>query len=271
MIKIITHNGRAHRDDFLAVCITLATVDNPAMVIRKEWPSEEELNNPETFVLDFGKEYNPAKLNFDHHHIVGGEQCAFTLILEHFGMRDYNAMPWIKYVEVDDHCGPMATGTLLGNGGKNVKEYLFNPLEEYFIDQFSQKAEMMEGDWLYDLMKKIGKLIQTQYLNYQEDKKAIEKCVEIENYLGFVVAKSSTLKRHVWHSNAFYTFCKENKVDIIFGSNDRGAGAFRLTRRAERIDFNKAAGIEGVKFIHQSGFLIAFDGNWKDIISTCIL
>ena len=65
MYKIVAHPGSAHKDDFMAVSVLLATLGN-AEVFRREATSEDmaDLN---TYVVDVGMEHSPERHNFDHH------------------------------------------------------------------------------------------------------------------------------------------------------------------------------------------------------------
>ena len=61
MYKIIVHPGRAHRDDLMAVCALLATLDAPVEVLRRD-PSSEDLADPATYVVDIGMAYDSTTI-----------------------------------------------------------------------------------------------------------------------------------------------------------------------------------------------------------------
>jgi uncharacterized UPF0160 family protein len=64
--KIITHSGKFHADEVMAIAIL--TLDKQNIVIeRKEIVTEQELNDSEIFVLDIGGQYNENLSNYDHH------------------------------------------------------------------------------------------------------------------------------------------------------------------------------------------------------------
>lgn len=68
MKKIITHAGQFHADEVLGVALLLTIyIKDISIVERKFNVSQEELDDPEIFVIDVGKQYDPAKNNFDHH------------------------------------------------------------------------------------------------------------------------------------------------------------------------------------------------------------
>ena len=62
--KIITHPGGAHKDEFLACCVLLAS--DSATILRQE-ATDEELNDPLVVVVDVGHRPEPHPNNFDHH------------------------------------------------------------------------------------------------------------------------------------------------------------------------------------------------------------
>jgi uncharacterized UPF0160 family protein len=64
--KIITHAGKFHADEVLAVAL-LQTYGFNALIERKFEVGEEEFSDSSIFVLDLGRQYNPSLGNFDHH------------------------------------------------------------------------------------------------------------------------------------------------------------------------------------------------------------
>jgi len=258
--QIITHNGKAHLDDFLASAVLAAwVVENGGEpeITRKQWPSSEDLTNPEVWVLDFGKEHNPALKNFDHHQISGGEQCAFTLLLEYLGMRDYDAMPWISFVEKWDNCGPTVAMASLGGGNSAL---IYSPVEDFALKKFSAFEGVIED--LSEIIE-LGKFILGGYKNYISTTEELKK-VTIQKINRFNVADYREIPGDFpLNFPAADKFEKENDVDIVYTINTRGTMPFRMIRKKDHIDFNKAAGLDGVDFIHQNGFLICFSCDYR--------
>ncbi|RYD47768.1 MAG: hypothetical protein EOP83_27525, partial [Verrucomicrobiaceae bacterium] len=62
--RIVTHPGGAHKDELLA-CSLLAAVHG-VEILRRE-PTEADLADPATAVVDVGGQHDPALNNFDHH------------------------------------------------------------------------------------------------------------------------------------------------------------------------------------------------------------
>lgn len=257
MKKIITHNGRAHLDDFLACCFLIAKFPNTP-IFRVDNPTEEELSDPDVWVVDKGRDYNTELKNFDHHQMKGGCVCALSLVLDYFGMRNYDAFPWLKKVETWDHCGPKATFELFGSQGGDPGLF-YSPIEDYLIDIFSKNTEVHLCDSFYDLMSGIGEKIINDWNSF------IEWMDDLNNKVGFFRQGEYTIadcretnqeKRNIAAENLFFN---KKDVDIILNHDLRNEGFLRMVRRNDDIDFNKAKEILGIKFIHQNGFLITFE------------
>jgi len=264
--KAIVHDGYAHLDDFLCACLILS-LSNVDKIQRKTWPTDEELNDPNCIICDFGKIHSEDLLNFDHHQIKGGEQCAFTLLLDYLGMRNYNATPWIKATEIYDHCGPEKLANFLKCPNESIP-FVFSPVEKAMIDIFSGYTEVERTSNLGSIMTSIGDFIvdsYQEYLIYKEEVDEKAKIIKLTN--GLTIADYTSLKVEATHSIPASEFEKKNGVDITLALNTRIDGKYRLTRKNPLIDFNVCKNLDGVKFIHQSGFLILFDCDYMDIIN----
>lgn len=64
--QIVVHKGNHHADDVLA-CNTVHQFYGELPVTRKIKPTEKDLQNPRTLVLDFGQKLQPDLGNIDHH------------------------------------------------------------------------------------------------------------------------------------------------------------------------------------------------------------
>lgn len=69
-----THSGDFHVDELVALALlqTFAFPGRPMEVVRTRNPQKltQAMVDPEVFVVDVGREYNPQALNFDHHQIT---------------------------------------------------------------------------------------------------------------------------------------------------------------------------------------------------------
>lgn len=111
-MKIITHAGKAHLDDFVSCAlaivdaawrymesyeqadrkITLNAAVAEAMqdtIIYRRDPTAEELEDKNVLVLDVGGQYDPRKGNFDHHQLPRwSKDSAMTLFAANIGLPD---------------------------------------------------------------------------------------------------------------------------------------------------------------------------------------
>ena len=259
-MKIVTHNGTPHRDDFLACCYLLAKhPDEENTIERKEKPSQEDLADSNVYVVDFGRKHEPEKLNFDHHQMSGGSVCAFTLLLEHFGERDYHALPWIATVETHDHNGPGAVKELLMSDlpTNHVTDLIQDPCLSALLFIFEAGDEVCPKSSFYKIMQSIGLKIQCDYSEYKvcyEDLVANFEELRVHDYILVDLRK---INQSVFSHTAFNKFFSEHDFDMILNHNSRGGDSFRLKRLFDDIDFNKAK--EYCGFVHQNGFLATFN------------
>ncbi len=162
-MKIVTHNGRFHTDDLLAVSTLLMKFPD-ADVVRSR---DEMVIESADVVVDVGHINDPAKLRFDHHqpggageHHNGIPYASFGLVWKKFGEELCGSSEAMKIVEenivmpVDaiDNGVPIATPIYSGVNSYSVGDYFetFNygleSLEEY--DQAFSKALMLARDFL---------------------------------------------------------------------------------------------------------------------------
>lgn len=130
---IVVHDGRAHADDFLAACVCRHRLGLP--VVRAKF-EPEMLDDPNFWVLDQGRRFDPELHNFDHHHIEE-EKCAFTMVLDHFygpGYRD--SWPALKYVEIFDSYGPKRAAAFAGVPEESM-EITASPIHSAMTSAFS--------------------------------------------------------------------------------------------------------------------------------------
>ena len=65
--KIIVHDGIFHADDVMAVALLHRFVDAIIPVERTRTISQEDIANPEVWIVDVGGQYNKDLNNYDHH------------------------------------------------------------------------------------------------------------------------------------------------------------------------------------------------------------
>ena len=103
--KIITHDGSAHFDEFLALALIIAHYEEKQFEIERREPTEKELKNPDVWVVDIGHRYEPDLKNFDHHQDLS-LGASFVLIAEHLKLGDaFKNAPWWHFKDQIDRRG----------------------------------------------------------------------------------------------------------------------------------------------------------------------
>ena len=127
--KIITHPGGAHKDEFLACAVLLAEHDVP---VSRQDPTDEDLLNPSTAVIDIGHRHQPDLHNFDHHQFARDAKptCSLSLVLDHNGIYEdaLSFCPWLEVAEWFDCRGPKDTSEWLGVDRETIGK-LNSPLD----------------------------------------------------------------------------------------------------------------------------------------------
>ena len=154
MYKIVAHPGSAHKDDFLSVSVLLATLKQ-AEVFRRE-PTKEDLNDPDTYVVDVGLELSSERHNFDHHQ-DRSLPCAFHLVMQHLGHHEAAMLmfAWYPHMSMMDVRGPYRTAEHLGVDS-SVLFASSSPIDGYIISTFASLESLNAQNPLYDLMKSLG-------------------------------------------------------------------------------------------------------------------
>ena len=154
MYKIVTHPGSAHKDDFLAVCVLLATLKD-VEVFRRE-PTAADLDDLDTYVVDVGFECAPERHNFDHHH-NHSLPCAFHLVMQHLGHHE-SAMTmfgWYPHMSMMDVRGPYRTAEHLGVDSR-VLFAAPPPIYGYILSPVGNVDSLRSGDARFLLLKLFG-------------------------------------------------------------------------------------------------------------------
>jgi hypothetical protein len=153
---ILTHPGSAHKDEFLACCVLLATT--PAPILRRE-PTDADLADPAVAVIDVGHRHEPALNNFDHHQLPtdATPTCALSLVLQHLGLyADARAFcEWLEPAEWFDCRGPNETARWLGIE-RGIVFKLYSPIDGTLLRRFAAAKQHLPGEPLWEMMRLIG-------------------------------------------------------------------------------------------------------------------
>jgi len=254
MYKIVAHPGSAHKDDFLSVSVLLATLKQ-AEVFRRE-PTKEDLNDPDTYVVDVGLELSSERHNFDHHQ-DRSLPCAFHLVMQHLGHHDAAMLmfAWYPHMSMMDVRGPYRTAEHLGVDS-SVLFASSSPIDGYIISTFASLESLNVQNPLYDLMKSLGEnmiALIGRKMERLERLKSEAKVIEIKHLKAVAsdIDDSPKLAMELY----LRLLDDENIVMSITPSN-RGEG-WELLRLGDNtiVDFRVIENNPEIRFVHGSGFL----------------
>lgn len=154
--SILTHPGSAHKDEFIAAALLLATA--PVPLVRRE-PTDADLADPATLVLDVGHRHEPALNNFDHHQLPRNAPptCSISLVLQALGLYDdaREFCDWLEAAEWFDCRGPNDTARWLGID-REVVNKLNSPIDGTLLRRFAQSSRLQPGEPLWEVTRWIG-------------------------------------------------------------------------------------------------------------------
>ncbi len=254
MTQIVTHPGSAHKDDFLSICVLLATLDN-AQVFRRE-PTPADLDDVDTYVVDVGLVYEPERHNFDHHH-DHSLPCAFHLVMQHLGHHDaaMTMFEWYPHMSMMDVHGPYRTAEHLGVDS-SVFFATSSPIDGYIISTFGNVSSLCSQDALYKLMKALGKdmiALIDRKMTRLERLKAEARVVAVKHLKAVVsdIDQSPKLAMELYLKHL-----ADERIVMSITPSNRGEG-WELLRIGDNtiVDFRALAQHPDIRFVHGSGFL----------------
>ena len=254
MYKIVSHPGSAHKDDFLSVSVLLATLEH-AEIFRRE-PTEKDLSDPDTYVVDVGLELAPERHNFDHHQ-DRSLPCAFHLVMKHLGHHDAAMLmfAWYPHMSMMDVSGPYRTAEHLGVDS-SVLFASSSPIDGYIISTFASLESLNAQNPLYDLMKSLGEnmiALIGRKMERLERLKSEAKVIEIKHLKAVASDIDNSPKLAL---ELYLRFLDDENIVMSITPSNRGDG-WELLRLGDNtiVDFRVIENNQEILFVHGSGFL----------------
>lgn len=256
---IVTHPGSAHADELWAIaCVLTAHGMSPKeVVVYRREPTEDELEDPEVWVLDVGGRHEPEKHNFDHHQFERGtKECAFSLVAKYLKADGaeltfhdlLHDAPWYKSVIMLDSLGPMALAKELGLQKLPIE--LMSGLESGLITVIDNTSTVEPTVVLAFCVAFARKVEQACTLREALDNiEGKAKLIDIEGIR--VIAYDGDQ-----FGIAAFRDRKYPEIAVSVTRDDRGPG-WSLYRFDDHpsVDFSRIAGEQGVSFAHKGGFI----------------
>lgn len=277
MVKIITHGGDAHRDEFVACCLLLAKFD-PLVTEILRVPHAKfnfAMQVGLDFVVDLGMEFNPAIGRLDHHQLkpaFGESRSAFAMVAEDIlgwdAVTAKSVFPWYQLSSDMDCHGPTQVAASLGTTCDGV-ESLRSPIEAQFLRIFEK-----DPNACIPFMREMGQGWIDYYNNYaaaEESHKGWGHC----EILGLTVLELTGIPRGELHTAVTAKIAKKTGANIIVSLDPTGEGV-QLYRVDDHpaVNFSNLAGQDGILFAHSNGFIAKttnMDVDWLKLLEVSLL
>lgn len=262
---ILTHPGSAHKDEFLACCLLVAV--NEAPISRRE-PTQGDLDDAATAVVDVGGEHDAGRGNFDHHQFPKDHPptCSLSLVLMDLGLyedaRQY--CDWLEVAEWFDTRGPVETAAWLGVE-RELLAKLNSTVDLTLLRRFAGMSEIRPGEPMWEVMKWVGGDLIGYLRSLREKLNEIARSCEIwefehpvESFRVLFLPRSANISEDASAGLARYAagLPESQRVTGMVYPDRRGAG-FALSRFNDHLgfDFTRIAGEPDVHFAHARGFV----------------
>ncbi len=262
---LVTHPGGAHKDEFLACCVLLAS--NPVRIERRE-PTSADLIDPSICVLDVGHLHDPALRNFDHHQFSKDHPptCTLSLVLKDLGLYDDARAfcEWLEPTEWFDSRGPNKTAKWL-SVDREVLNKLNSPIDLTLLRRFAGSTLLSPGEPLWEVMRMVG----TDMIDFVNSMRSrldfIDRHVEFwslgneEDLAQFLfLPRTDPLPDEPSAGLDQYLVSKELTADVVgLVYPDRRGEGYGLSRFRDnaRLDLTRIASHNKVHFAHANGFV----------------
>lgn len=241
---IITHPGSAHFDEFLAICLILASNPDREFRVERREPSKKELSDPSIWVIDIGEQLDHDLKNFDHHQNID-LQASFVLIADYLNLTEtLSNLTWWQFKDRIDRFGPVRTGAEIG--AENLR-CTYSPFEEWYLERFaSDPNETLPLMKLFGIhVMKTARKMASQLKFWEKAKK-----VEIKGHTVLIGHTDSTAGSQEYNDS----LAKKASVIVTYDSRGRG---WKLCRFDDfpGVDFSAVADNDAIKFAHKTGFV----------------
>ncbi len=241
---IITHPGKAHFDEFLALSLILAANEGGNFTIERREPTAEELDDPEVWVVDIGERHEPHLKNFDHHQDLG-LPVSFVLVADHLGLADaLRETPWWDFKDRIDRFGPV---NMAREMGVETVVPMHSPLEAFMLTMFETSPLMV-----YHTMYLFGRSL-------IENAEKMAGCIEFWKEAEIVTVKGKRVMIGLTDdSTGAQQFCdlSDNPPDLSLTYDNRGEGwKFFRFNLCTGVNFSLLENHEEIFFAHKGGFI----------------
>lgn len=261
--KIVVHPGRSHADEILAVMLAEAsTCDGNTIPVFRRNPTEDDMQDNRTLVMDIGGKIDDWAMVFDHHQLPrdAAPECAFSLLAKEIGVaEDLEAFfDWFATGRAIDSKGPFQWARGVGVDWSKVSG-LLSPVSELVHDWFEEAHDDVPVDeTLVRRLQQQGRKIldaaaEFRAFSEKADTKGLPAevaGVKVFDFREFTPQESQRF-------GLAYAKAKGATDGVIVSQDDRGPGyAYLRINDDPKIDFSQCASKPYCGFAHANGFIL---------------
>lgn len=280
---IITHTGRAHEDDTIAVAVALHLYPD-AWMERVYQPTPEQLADPSILVIDVGGSHDPSLGNYDHHQIEldrndpESNDCAATLFFKQLYKDNYDDIleihAWLTPLAIRDNLGTRSLANWAGcHSVRTVLGMCTSPTAMFWTNMMSQvNTRLNPGDIQHQMLRMLGDdihgntskilhrldLLENGAARIMTTRGATINIVNVpyeqEPALGLNIWLSRQKRKGRGNYPKIDLTIYPSKVPGKISVHDPASGNARFQLR-------NLEGMEDIEFVHKGGFLAAFTHN----------
>lgn len=279
--KVITHNGKAHMDEVLAIALlTIHKNELPADILRihPEEAADKIIKgniSKDIFYIDCGLRYEPENNIFDHHH--SKEIGCSALLLFEFLFKDMLNTTLHKYIQLVSKVDTMGPNSLNDFTFKSESIDYFGFTHSLLLRQFEQ-SPLRVVELLRD-----GILSILDFETIKEDAKKwlSESCntsiitIKTINILVYLKEPPPGISSAVKILDG--DIIKNNNIHVTysFDKDDKRVRTLYRTLNGDKlVNFNYSS-VNNKIFCHAGGFLLKFipesDTEWRSIIEEALI
>ena len=182
--KIVTHNGQAHFDEFLAI----------SLIIARHEDTHFHIERPEIWVIDIGDRFEPPLKNFDHHQDLD-LPASFVQVAEYLELKDIlKTSPWWDFKDRIDRRGGYRIAEELG---MDFIDALSSPVEKFFLGLFSESPLSV-----YQHMKVFGRQLIDDGYRLKEQIAFWENCEQM------MIKNKKVIVGYTYETNGSIQYCE---------------------------------------------------------------
>ncbi len=241
--KIITHAGVFHADEVLAIAtLRIFGVDVP--IERKFQITQEEIDDPEIWILDIGMVQDFEKHNFDHHHPTQKNSPATNLLVLNY----LEQVGW-----VDSNLAKMLRERLYEYVSDCDRGIIINPKQDYTFSSMVRSFNVLSVEGFENALNftlDYLRVLVDCYRKEINDKKRWDILEKIEDNGFYLAIQEDTNIIFGWKEYAV-----ADNVYMLVSPNERGGWQI-ISRDSEIIKIPKHL---NQTFLHNSGFIAVYD------------